>query len=412
MNSDIIKQGDYVIIQRQKFTRLCKFASSETTVGLGKETIELRTIEGQQFFTTFKMVSKSQSQPKKRLYILEPCHEITSDIRAFLKNRDCGKDNRDIKINDNSQNLSQEEIEELRKSGVSSSNIIGQLVQNSKTFTSKTEFGQEKYLKKKERKYFEYVQVKKPNIRLIADILYRQDPEKILWIRQDTLSQLLTYSNINDTGVYLLYESGTQGLLPAAIMNAIGAKTKGKLIHMHQGPFAQKLALQALNLDDEQTSRCLSVNIFSSLKLYHNRVPDEEIEEPPKKLIKLDQNSAEIINDQSNVKPKWYYENLEVVNILDNKVDGLIIVSREHPWSILTNLLPFVKPNRNIVVFHNVKEVLTDVFLDLKSGTRVTSVKLISNWMRNYQVLPNRTHPEVQMGGNSGYLLTGIVVEQ
>lgn len=361
------------------------------------------------------MVSKNPSNPKKRLYTLERCTEITSDVRAFLNNTDSGQDNRDIKINDNSQNLSQKEIEALRESGASSSNIIGQLVENSKTFTSKTEFGQEKYLKKKERKYFEYVQVRRPSLRLVADILFRQDPEKVLFVRQDTLSQLVSYANVNESGTYLLYESGTQGLLPATLMNSIGANTKGRLLHMHQGPFPPKLALQALNLEDEHLKRCLSVNIFSSLKMFHNR--DEcEVEketttdEPPAKKVKLEEGIES--NGKPKPKPKWYYENLEAVKILDEKVDGLVIVAREHPWSILTTLLPFVKPNRNIVIYHNIKEVLTDVFLDLKSGTRVTSVKLVSNWMRNYQVLPNRTHPEVQMGGNSGYLLTAITVEQ
>lgn len=361
------------------------------------------------------MVSKNPSKPKKRLYSLEVCSEITSDIRAFLNNKDSGQDNRDIKINDNSQNLSQKEIEALRESGASGSNIIEQLVENSKTFTSKTEFGQEKYLKKKERKYFEYIQIRKPSIRLIAEILYRQDPEKVLFVRQDTLSQLISYANINESGTYIVYESGTQGLLPATLMNSIGANTKGRLLHMHQGPFPQKLALQAMNLGEEHVKRCLSVNIFSSLKMFNNRgdseVQEETTEEPPAKMIKLDEDVVET-NGDSKPKPKWYYENLEAVKVLDEKVDGLVIVTREHPWSILTTLLPFVKPNRNIVVYHNIKEVLTEVFLDLKSGTRVTSVKLTSNWMRNYQVLPNRTHPEVQMGGNSGYLLTGIVVEQ
>ncbi|XP_063702063.1 tRNA (adenine(58)-N(1))-methyltransferase non-catalytic subunit TRM6 [Culicoides brevitarsis] len=412
-NDDVIKVGDYIIIQRQKFTKLYKFASLETTVTLGKETLELRQIEGQKFFTTFKMVSKNPANPKKRFYSLEACSEITSDIRAFLNNTDSGQDNRDIKINDNSQNLSQQEIEALRKSGASSTNIIGQLVENSKTFTSKTEFGQEKYLKKKERKYFEYVQVRKPSIRLLAEMFYRQDPEKILFLRQDTLSQLISYSNVNESGTYLLYESGTQGLLPATLMNSIGANTKGRLLHMHQGPFGQKLALQALNLEEEHMKRCLSVNIFSSLKMFHNR--EEEIveeSEPAAKKIKLDDEIPTENGDaKKKEKPKWYFENLEAVKMLDEKVDGLVIVAREHPWSILMTLLPFVKPNRNIVIYHNVKEVLTDVFLDLKAGSKVTAVKLTSNWMRNYQVLPNRTHPEVQMGGNSGYLLTGIVVE-
>lgn len=33
---DVIKIGDYIIVQRQKFAKLYKFASLETTVNLGK----------------------------------------------------------------------------------------------------------------------------------------------------------------------------------------------------------------------------------------------------------------------------------------------------------------------------------------------------------------------------------------
>lgn len=33
---EVIKIGDFIIIQRQKFMKLYKFASLETTVGLGK----------------------------------------------------------------------------------------------------------------------------------------------------------------------------------------------------------------------------------------------------------------------------------------------------------------------------------------------------------------------------------------
>lgn len=34
--NESIKIGDYIIIQRQKYAKLVKFASLDTTVGLGK----------------------------------------------------------------------------------------------------------------------------------------------------------------------------------------------------------------------------------------------------------------------------------------------------------------------------------------------------------------------------------------
>jgi len=35
---------------------------------------------------------------------------------------------------------------------------------------------------------------------------------------------------------------------------------------------------------------------------------------------------------------------------------------------------------------------------------------VFDNWLREYQVLPNRTHPHVNMAATGGYLLAGIKV--
>ena len=38
-------------------------------------------------------------------------------------------------------------------------------------------------------------------------------------------------------------------------------------------------------------------------------------------------------------------------------------------------------------------------------------VTLSETWLRNHQVLPGRTHPEVLMSGGGGYVLTGTYVD-
>lgn len=51
-------------------------------------------------------------------------------------------DNRDINDDGSSQKLSTDDIMDLKKSGVSAETIVGTLVQNSTTFSSKTEYSQ------------------------------------------------------------------------------------------------------------------------------------------------------------------------------------------------------------------------------------------------------------------------------
>jgi tRNA (adenine-N(1)-)-methyltransferase non-catalytic subunit len=46
----------------------------------------------------------------------------------------------------------------------------------------------------------------------------------------------------------------------------------------------------------------------------------------------------------------------------------------------------------------------------LKKSQKATHMELSDSWLREYQVLPERTHPKVMMDCSGGYLLTGITV--
>nr|KAG5700895.1 hypothetical protein BaRGS_012302 [Batillaria attramentaria] len=63
-----------------------------------------------------------------------------------------GKDNRNLVASEENQKLSQEEIMKMKGEGLSGQEIVGKLVEQSETFKTKTEFSQEKYIKKKKKK--------------------------------------------------------------------------------------------------------------------------------------------------------------------------------------------------------------------------------------------------------------------
>ncbi|XP_037960761.1 tRNA (adenine(58)-N(1))-methyltransferase non-catalytic subunit TRM6 [Teleopsis dalmanni] len=466
-----IELGDYIVIQRQKYTKLQKFSQLDGTTKLGKEELELRGILKQPYGSTFKMCPKESTKRggrgSQRQNTLQLCTETElRNIRDILGISESGADNRNIRDNGESQSLGPVDIELLRESCNESTEIIKKIVENSKTFHEKTAYSQEKYLKKKEKKYFEFVKIHRPTIRLITEIYFRQDAEKIMSIRMDTLSQIISYSGVCGLGDYLLYESGTNGLLPASILNSIGAQTDATLVHMHPGNIPQKQALLALNLPEEQQNRCISVNIYSVLRefyrihknesedkntiitgtetneLTHNEyvssadkesnqstdngcilTADMEAAEPSCKKQKLSEIEAEgsnkvvadvIKNDaaENSATPplKWQNENSRACKLMAKKFDSLVIAAREHPASILKELLCFVKPSRPVVVFSLCKEALTELYVELKTESKVTNLHLTGNWLRMYQILPNRSHPEVNMSGNNGYLLCGYTV--
>lgn len=154
MTDDNIKVGHYIIIQRQKYQRLYKFSSLNDVAALGKDLIELKNINEHPYFTTFKMLPKTVGG--KRMATLEPIADVSCLKESVSVDiAKSGTDNRNIMPSDTAQTLKQDDIAKLREAGTSSNAIVGQIVENSKTFTSKTEFSQHKYLKRKEKKYFE-----------------------------------------------------------------------------------------------------------------------------------------------------------------------------------------------------------------------------------------------------------------
>lgn len=431
-----IKVGDYIIVQRQNYTKLHKYGKTESTVVLAKDTIELNNIAEAEHDTVFRMISKEAgNRGRKRVFFLEPATDVVS-LKEVLDIKECGTDNRDIVDDGCSQALSNEEILSMKDNFTSTSDIVGQLISNSKTFTTKTEYSQEKYIKKKEKKYFEFIQIRKPTIRLLTEMFYRQEPDKIQGIRVDTLSQIVSYTGVSSDGNYLLYESGSNGLLPATFLNSMGNSGNAKLVHVHPGNFPQKQAVLALNLEDSHMKKCISVNLYSVLRQFYQK-PDETVsgkrkiedngedsENLPKKHIGDDNKITEKSNENEEKPseipaakpvtpkpPKWIEENAEALKIMENKVDCLLVAAREHPLNIVKELMQFVAPSRPIIIFNLSKEILMECYMHLKNCGATNNLRLTSNWMRTYQILPERTHPTISMQGNSGYLLVGYKVK-
>lgn len=414
--SEIIKPGDYVIVQRQRYTKLYKM-KAKGNLPLGSFLIEVDKVVGEKYETMFQMKPKQDS---KKLYTLEKVEQLTtiSQLNVELS----GKDNRNITDDGTSQTMTKEEITKMKDESLSSADIVGKLITSSKTFAAKTEYSQEKYMKKKEKKYFEYVQFRKPTIRLLVQMFHRQDAPKILGLRIDDLSQILTYGNVQSGGNFLLYDSGTSGLVTAAVLNAIGPNTDGVLVHMHPGNECQKNAVLAMQFPQEQLDRCVNVNIYSVLRCFYQErdsfcadksaniddtVKSDEAETESLKIGT--KRKLELADDTENPpkKPCWQYDNEKACRILENKVDGLLITCKEHPVNIFKELVQFLNGSRTFVVFHLMREPLEELYVYLKKNLNFVSLRLSNNFLRDYQVLPERTHPEVTMS-SGGYILTGF----
>ena len=80
------------------------------------------------------------------------------------------------------------------------------------------------------------------------------------------------------------------------------------------------------------------------------------------------------------------------------------------PLATLELLLPLLLPSRPFAVYCEHLEPLLRCHRALARAGHVVALSLTSCWYRHFQVLPNRTHPTMEMCACGGYILSGTKV--
>lgn len=403
---NIITRGNYLIINKNE-TYLIHQISNKAILKLGRDVIDLKASIGQPYSSTYKLEPIPE---KKRHYTLLVCND--NQARNQWATNGCGTDNKLITDDSSSQLLSTDEIIALKESGESGQNIVERLLENSKTFQLKTEYAQEKYLKKKARKYCDYLTIFKPTIRLVTDILYRQQTiPKTIALRFDTLAQILCRVNLDPGGKYLLYENGSQGLLQAALLNQL--HDDGCLVHIFSSTAEQNAlkAVKAMNFSESKMKQLLTVNLDEILNPKSSDASDEKVEEEISNCSDEKKRKSDEAYTQVKKKHRPITSTDGLNFIKSNKFDGLIVMCREEPTDFVKTFLPYLSLSRPFVVYSAYREMLVTMYAEFKMRRDVVFLRLTDNFMRYHQVLPNRTHPDVTMDDGGGYLFSGLFVE-
>lgn len=88
----------------------------------------------------------------------------------------------------------------------------------------------------------------------------------------------------------------------------------------------------------------------------------------------------------------------------------LVATPSVDPYHILSRLIPLLKPSSNFVIYSKWLQPLAEALLQLQDSKQALNLQLQEGWLREYQVLPLRTHPTMNMHGTGGYLLSGVSV--
>ncbi|KAA8583372.1 hypothetical protein FQN60_015918 [Etheostoma spectabile] len=406
-----IKEGDYVVLKRGDVFKAVQIQLKKKVI-FEKQWFFLDKAVGQLYSSTFEIVSGGILQP------LKPKHtEGPADAK------EAGTDNRNIEI-------------------------IQQLIENSSTFRDKTEYAQDKYIKKKKKKYENTVTILKPSCRILAMMYHGREPGKICHLRYDTLAQMLTLGNIHAGSKVLVFET-CAGLVLGSVMERMGGY--GSVIQMYPGggpvragvesfgfpehfhdmlhefPICHVSALLAGTLDTTAKDPSADSKKSDTSAEEEQNQPEAERRGSPEEQSMETSTGADGSHDPEKdereklkearaqgkkVKQEEKRKKLAAAAALleGRNADGLVIASRFHPCPVLMGLLKFLSPSRPFVVYSQYKEALIECYTKLKDHGGTVNLRLTDTWLRHYQVLPNRTHPVLLMSGGGGYLLSGTTV--
>jgi tRNA (adenine-N(1)-)-methyltransferase non-catalytic subunit len=339
-------------------------------------------------------------------------------LEDLFMNGEGGEDNRDLKDEMSSQKLSKKDITSMREDGVAGHEIVEKLIENSETFQQKTKFSQAKFLKKKAKKYHHYIMVRRPSIRLLMELHYKADPMKLMNLRVDSLAQILHSVNVHSGGRYLVYETGAQGIVVAAMLDWLGSR--GGLTHVYQTGQPQTNCLAAMDFSPAVLANLRVVNIQHLRSLQQGvdilaAHPRTDGGPPPRKRAREGEAPTAVQAEASVDQPARM--GLREQSVAAHRelqaggpCDGLVIVCKQHPAALLTYLTKFLGPSRPFAVYSPYKEPLLEAYMAVKEAGTAINCSLSETWLRQHQVLPDRTHPMVTMSGGGGYLLAGIHV--
>ncbi|CAG8616388.1 10982_t:CDS:10, partial [Racocetra persica] len=290
----VLPSGNIKVLKLQK----------DTTVSLGKfGTFHTNDIIGKPFGHSYEIYDRDKIK-------------IIRNVAFYEVDLDESDANNQQTIDDPSkQKLSYQDIEQLKKDGLEGQDIIKKVIESHSSFDKKTEYSKAKYIKRKESKFSRVFTPVRPTLYSVWEYFYAKNPSKIRDMRIDTLSQMLTLSNVRANAKMLVVDD-TQGLLITGVMERLGGY--GVVLGIHDGENHNYDIVRYMNFSKKVNE--------SLMVLSWQQIFKEESQAP--------------FNYQDESK------------LSEKELKFYLLASQYQPESILDTLVPYLAGSRPIIIYH------------------------------------------------------------
>ena len=354
---------------------------------------------------------------------------VATTIGSASVNIEQTNDNRSLVDDNQSQALKSDDLKKLVQDGTDGSKIIQSLIEHSATFETKTDFSKQKYIIRKQLKYQPRCRIVRCTGRTICEAMHWKESRKLMNLREDTLGQMLSYANICAGQQVLVYDTA-MGIVIGSLAQRMGGY--GKVLSLYSG--------QQPSWFDTLDRFNLSFGESHSIKWLHcedvfagkDTIPEDEEDVDAKDRdsltwpCPLQEHTREFLSTMKDDEVDNFLAKrcsrfarkltrtspMEARAMLHAKpCDSVLIATKYDPTEALLSMLPHLGSSCPFVVFCEYMEPLAHCFLKLQQDNLAINLRLTDTWMREYQVLPGRTHPHMTMSQNGGFLLTGIKLD-
>ncbi|BGP14425.1 tRNA (adenine(58)-N(1))-methyltransferase non-catalytic subunit trm6 [Rhodosporidiobolus nylandii] len=338
-------------------------------------------------------------------------YEVTEDgklevVKVTLKEIEETEANNEFIKSQGAQALTFAEIKALKESGLSGRDIIQKQIEEHKTFELKTEYSKEKYMKKKEAKYLQLFTPLEPTVHQITQYNFEKVPSKTRELRPDTLANMLAMANVRP-GSRLLVVENIGGLIVAAAVERMAGQ--GRILVVNDADSPPDLHLvESFNFSASDLAPVQSVHWAATEESWTPPDLPLEVAETPDPTVEGGKRNTREASKLRKRRATFDKAKEARDEFFRGDFDGVIVATEYEPYSIIERLIPRLAGSCPIVVYS--PHILFSALLPLRSHPAILVPTIHEPFLRQYQVLPGRTHPEMQGMASGGFVLTCLRV--